>query len=499
MASFDLPDGPRSINGGACRYNIVQMLPRTAAVSGTRPGVTGATQGLMTFQWDEDILWWVPSLSYFEIRAHMVNPNSGSPIALARTAGIAYVDCWPAALFSQIQYYVNNGSVDLLQFPPQAEAATLYSSVDRTYLQSSASAQGAGEALTTRILNSSQFGTAAAGAANYNEIVATWRPALSIFDCPHALPPGAAHRVDFTWSPSGEINMIEALASVTTASNVNVIIDAFYFYKATLVPDASVPLPMHGFIELNPIQVNNYQINGGTTLNQNVTIPPTTTRILVAFQDNNVANSLAAGQNGLKPITSFAAAFSNGATDLSAYIQNLYVNMTDLGYQFPNPQYTLTAGSAAGAKSDWDRAFQDWITYCRGCSGGYEGSVPFGAFDTGIGAAVVAPLASTPNASFGDPANYEQAWIASVSAGAVSATQANQTALWGWLGRCPGPIFAFPVVRPPDRFVSNAQLNLTLSGSATSVNVFIFSSYTKGLAVENDGTGKYRYTLVDGL
>ena len=497
MAAFEIPEGPRSINGGACRYNIVQMLPRTAAVSGTRPGISGATQGLMTFDWNEDILWWLPSMSYFEIRAHMAVPTT--LVSLARTAGIAYVDCWPAALFSQIQYYVNGGSVDLLQFPPQAEAASLYSSVDKTWLKSSGSAQGAGEALTTRILNSSQFGTASASTSNINEIVATWRPPVSIFSCPHCLPPGAQHKVDFTWSPTGEINMIESLASVTTASNVQVYIDSFYFYKATLVPDASIPLPMRGYIELNPMQINTYQITGGTTLNQNVTIPPTTTRILVGFQDNNVANSLAAGQNGLKPITSFAAAFSNGATDLSAYIQNLYVNMPDLGYQFPNPQYTLTAGSATGAKTDWDRAFQDWLCYTRGLSGGFEGSVPFGAFDTGIGAAVLAYLASTPGATFGDPNNDQQAWIASVATTAVSLTQSNQTALWGWLGRCPGPIFAFPVVRPPDRFVSNAQLNVTLSGSATSVTCFIMSSYTKGLAVEADGSGKYRYTLVDGL
>ena len=498
MSMFELESGPRNINGGAIRYQITQLPPRTGAVGGTRPGVSGATAANVIFIWDEDTLHWLPSMSYFSIRAHFVNPNSGSPIALARTAGIGYCDAWPAALFSQIQYFLDSNTVENLQYPPQVEAAQMYSSVDNTWLKSFGSAQGAGEALTTRILNSSQFGTAGAGASNYNEIVATWRPPLSIFDVPSALPPRAQHNITFTWAANAELQMVEALSAVTTASNFNVIIDEFLFYKANVVPDASIPLPMNGYIELNPIQVNLYVINGGNVLNQGVPIPPTTTRILVGCQDGNSANSLQHG-NSVKPITSFAAAFSNGATDQSAYLSNFYINFPELGFSFPQPQYTFTAGSAAGSKSDWHRGYADFIQYCRGCSGGTEGSVPMGTFDFGIGSFVVAPLASTPGATVGDPNNPQQAWLATVSGSAVSLTQANQTAAWGWLGRCPGPILAVPVLRQPDRFVSNAQIYLTLSSTATQVNVFVFSSFTKGLMVESDGAGKYHYTLVDGL
>lgn len=494
MSAFDLADGPRSIQGGARSYDIRQLFPQTAAISGTRPGVSGATTGQTTFQFNQDSRWWVPSLSYFNIRGHFTD-TSGN--ALSRTSGIAYVDNWPAALFSQIQGFCNSQSLELLQNPAQADQALTISSVDKTFLESFASLAGEGEALTTRQLNSAQFGTSSVSATNYNEVVAAWRPSLSLFDHCTGIPPGAQWRFDLSWAATGEQNVIESTSVKIAGTDYFFFVDELTMYVATIEPDPSIPLPMSGFIELNPVQVNTYPLTGGNTLQVNVPLPATCHRALIVFQDNNTANSLAAGQNGINPITCFRPYFSSGATVNASWVQNLYMSFPELGTQAPNPQYSLTAGVLAGAKSDWQRAYGDFVTITRGASGGYEGSVPFGTADIGIGAAVLAPLASTPVMTVGDPNNRNQAWVASTSTGAVSATQANQTANAGWFGR--NCIFAFPCVRPVDKLVTNANVALTLSASATSVLMYVILSFSMGIAVELGANGKYNFEIVLGL
>jgi hypothetical protein len=497
MSAFEIPEVPRSINGGAIRYDMRQLFPTTAAISGTRPGVSGATTGITTFLWNDSNLYWVPALSYFNLRGHFLD---GSGHALDRTSGISYADNWPATLFQQIQIFMNSQSVELLQNPPQADTAILYSTVDRTWLKSFGSAQGVGEALTTRQLNSAQFGTAAVSATNYNEVVATWRPNLSVFDCSYGICPGAQWRVDFSWSNTAEQNLIESIASKIAGTDYTFTLDEFTLYKCTIVPDPTVPIPMKALIEINPVQVNVYQITSGNTGQFNVPLPATGNRMLIGFQDNNSANNLAAGQNGIIPITSFAAAFSSGATDFTSYIQNLYVSFPELGYQAPNPTYNLTAGSAAGAKSDWNRAYGDWVAICRGASGGYEGSVAFGTNDIGIGAAVLRPLETvTPVMTIGDPSNSDQNWSVSAATSAVAATFGNRTAMTGWLGRIPGPIFAFPIIRPPDRLITNANVSVTLSGSVTSIQMFVITSWSGGIAIEKDEMGVDHFTVVRGL
>lgn len=505
MSLFEIQEQPRSINGGAVRYDIRQLYPVSAAITNARPGVNGAATGITTFQWNDDVNYWIPAASYFTIRGHFLDGSGNAlarpPLGPASTATpVAYVDNWPSVLFQQIQAFCNSSSLELLQNPPQADTALLYSSVDRTWLKSFASASGVGEGFQTRALNSAQFGTAAVGTTNYNEVVATWRPSISLFDCAEAIPPGAQWRVDFSWSNTAEQNMIESLASNVVVTDFTFTIDEFTFYKATVVPDPMLELPTRGIIELNPVQVNVYPLTGTNQLQVNVPLKNTTHRVLVACQDNNTANSLACGQNGLKPITSFGAAFSSGATDFTAYISNLYMSFPELGYQAPNPTYSLTAGSAAGSKSEWARAYADWITICKGSTGGYEGSVPFGAFDTGIGTAILRPLETvTPVMQVGDPNNDQQYWNVSTATAAVAATVGAQFARWGWLGRCPGPIFAFPVIRPPDKMITNANMQLTLSASATSVNVFVISSYSKILMIQKDEMGRNRFDLLDGL
>lgn len=475
------------------KYDIRQIYPQTSAITNARPGVSGAATGQTTFQWQDDMLWWVPSLSYFNTRGHFLS-STGTALPRQTLPEIAYVDNWVSAMFSQVQIFCNSQSVEQLQNPPQADTACLYSSVDQTWLRSFGSASGVGEALTTRQLNSQQFGTAAPSANNYNEVVASWRPAISLFDTAHGIPPGAQWRVDLSWANNAEQLIIESMATALAGTDYTFVLDEFTFYKATLQPDISVPKPLGGYIELNPVQVNVYPLTGGNTLQVNVPLPATANRLLVCFQDNNSANSLAAGQNGLKPITSFAASFSSGATDLTSYIQNLYVSFPELGVQFPNPTYSLVNN-----KSEWQRAYADWIAICRGASGGYEGSVPFGTFDTGIGAAVLAPAASTARMTIGDPNNYQQNWTVTPATGAIANAFGNQTALWGWLGRCPGPIFAVPVVRPPDKLITNANLSLTLSSAVTSINVFVISSFSMGIACEQAPDGRYAFEIMRGL
>lgn len=489
---FDLADQPRDINGGADSLTYTQMFPQTSAIGGTRPGVSGASTGVTTFQHQDSSRWWVPSQSYYVIRGHFLD---GAGNALARDSGISYCDNWVSALFSQIQYFVDSKSVELLQNLPVADTAMLYSTADRSYLKSFASASGVGESLVTRQLNSAQFGTAAVSPTNYNEVVATWRPACSLFDTPGALPPGGLWRCDFSWAANGEQEMIQStLGPAIAGVDFVFVLDEFTMYCCTVMPDPEILLPESGIVELSPYASNIYMLTGGNTLQANIPLQASTNRILICFQDNNVVNNLAAGQNGLKPVTQFTAAMSNGGADFSSYIQTMYISLPALGVQQPNPSYGLSAGDAAGAKSGWSRAYADWVNCCRGSSGGYEGSIPFGAYDSGIGAAVLEPLALTPVMQVGDPSNSGQAWLVSATGGAgAGATAANQTARHGWLG---SPIFGFPIVRPPGVGVNTANLNVTFSGNVTSGLIHVISLYSMALVVTRQQNGQYKYDIV---
>ena len=496
---FAMPEHPRQIMGGVDKYDIRQLLPATSVVNGARPGVNGAAVGMTQFRFDENIMHWVPAMSYFVIRGHFLD-GSGNALARPPVGTIAAVDNWCSTLFSQIQLNCNGSSIELLQNPPQADTALAYSSVDHTWLRSSGSVSGIGDGLQTRMLNAAQFGTSAVGSSNYNELVAAWRPSISLFDSATPLPPGAEWRFDFTWSPTAEQNMIESTASKIAGTDYTFTIDEFTFYKAAVMPSPETPLPMHGIIELNPVQVNTFQLTGTNQLQVNCPLPSTCNRILVVLQDNNTTNNLAAGQNGLKPITSFTASVSNGSTDNNSYISQFYVNFPDLGIQAPNPTYTPTSGAVGGSKSGWERIYQDWIQETRGDSGGYEGSVPMGSWDTGIGAQINTPLqTSTPVVQSGDPNNNQQLAYWSTGTGAIATTAYSQTAKWGFLGRCPGPIIAVGCARPPGKRVSNVNVNMQLSATATSANVYVISMYSKVLACEMGQGGKYTYQLMDGI
>lgn len=513
---FELADGPRPVNGGTQRMQTVQLFPATAAISGTRPGVSGATTGQTSWLFTEDTYWWVPSQSYFTITGHFARAGTG--LALPATASLAYCDNWVATLFQQIQYQLNSQTVELLQNPPISDTALTYSSVDRTWLKSFGSANGLGEGLMARIWNSSQFGTGAATTTNYNEVVATFRPALSIFDVPHGIPPGAQHRFDFSWANNGEQAVIESFGGLLAGVDFNFFIDSFTFYKCSIMPDPSIPKPIGGYIELHPCQVNQYPITGTTNFQQNVPLPATAERMLFVLQDNNAANFFQAGQNGLKPATDFHAALSVGTVPFAAYLTNFFVSFPELQTQHPNPAYNLVGENSAGARTEWGRAYQDWCGICRGSSGGYEGSVPFGSFDLGLQAStgqagnsvtVVAPNA-TPQPVFlaGNEQNDQRAVIITGATNLVGAATgpanltingnvASQTALWGWLGRkC---ILAAPVIRPADRLVTNANVTMQFSTAPTSAVLSVITTYSMGIACELDANGRYQFEVLRGL
>lgn len=528
MSAFELADGPRALNGGAVKYDIRQLFPQTAAVSGTRPGVSGATTGQTTFQWNDDNLWWIPSMSYFDIRGHFTD-TSGN--ALGRGPALAIADNWVPCLFSQIQAFCNSQTVSLVQNPPQTDTVLTYATVDHTFLKSFGTASGVGVPYTTRALNVGQWGAGTGNAGNLNEVVAMWRPPMSLFDCPTGIPPGCQWRVDFSWSPFGEQLLIESAATPNVGAggakiagtDYYFVLDEFTMYKATIAPDMSIPKPMFGYIELNETQTNTYPLSGGSTLQVNCPLPSTCNKMWIVVQDNNALGitvsppspnpGLAHGQNGLKAITSFDAAVSTTSADRAAYVQNLYVLFPELGYQFPNPTYNLTGQNTGGsnARQGWERAYADFITVSRGSSGGTEGSVPFGCFDTGVGAAVIQINETVPvtdatgtiaaQFNIGDPNNDQQSWnVAAFPAAApVAGTYGNNTALWGWLGRCPGPIFAIPVIRPRGVLVTNANISLQFSQPVVSANVFIIMSYSMGIACEKDASEKYQFQIMRGL
>ena len=513
MASFELADGPRQVNGGCSRVLTQQLYPQTSAISGTRPGVSGASTGLTTFQWSDDVNWWVPSLSYFNVRGHFLNFDGST--GLLYTGSLGYCDNWVPTWFSQIQYLLNSQTVELLQNPPQSDTALVYSACDLTWLRSYGTSSGLGEALQTRIWNSAcdGIGTGAA-TANANEVVACWRPSLSIFDVAHGIPPGGQHRIDLSWSNIAEQLMIQSFGTKLAGTDYRFIVDEFTFYKTSITPDVSIPRPMGGYIELHPVQCNQYPINGNSTLQVNVPLPATCERMLIVLQDNNAASNFAAGQNGLKPITSFVPAVSTGSGDFLAFIQNFYVSFPELQYQYPNPTYSFTGGITASTRAEYQRAYQDWITTCRGASGGYEGSIPFGTYDSSIGAFIVAPNA-TGGAVYnpGNIDNYNQGVIntgatALVSGGtgqtvhnqndlAITVGTAAQTSRFGWVGD--KFILAVPVIRPPDRLVTNANLYMQFSNAPVSATLTIIMSYSMGLACESDPNGRYQFEILRGL
>lgn len=542
MSVFDLPQALSSINGSANKYNVDQLYPVSGNISNSYVG-SGSASGITKFQWSDSNLWWSPVLSYFQLQVTFLKGGNTTPVA---TDYVAYADNCVSTFWTNIQSQVGSKNLDLIDNVAVMDTALSYSNQTQNFLKTWASMSHIGEPFSTRLRNTTTNGTAGAS------MEFSFRPPLSLFQC-KCLPPGVQFTIQFNWAASA-IGAFESLyqdiSIGTGAQQFQVRIDSFSFFKASLNPSPLAMLPQSGVIDLCPTVAQQYFSNNTNSLKQNITIPATTNRLLVVVQDINTQTNTTtaqvynnctpgAGLTGYNPITSFAAAYSNNSSTntipFSIPLQNLYITLPELGVQLPSPIYNF---GSPGKIGDWVRAYTDWCAITQGLSDETKsiGSVPFGSFDISQPITQVIITATSPNAdacAAGDPSNPQQAtlyangttfttggsgaanytlapppfgsnsnvvYVASGSTSAAGPVNAfSQTNRYGWLGRCPGPIFAFPVVRPENKTVSTGTLNLTFAGSPASVVVTVLSTYSMAIQLTHLGNGLYEYNLVEGI
>jgi hypothetical protein len=530
MAAFHLDDFLESVNHGVNRYNLDQIYPVSGNVNNTVG--TGSASGVSSFQFAEYSNWWSPSASYFIARCEF-NKGQASGGGILKADYTTYADNFIMTLFTQITTLINSQPLDTIATAPWiVDTALTYSNAHNNFLKTYGSLTRVGEALSTRLLNVTQ---------NSGIVEVVFRPPVSLFDV-KCLPPGAQFRIDFNWASSSQLAFESLLYNSvpigTATGQFNIAVRSLSFYKASISPGPEVPLPQRGIIDLCPCSINQYFGAGTNQLQQNITLPGTTNRILVVFQDvNNVAitsgttplaisaaGNLASGVGGgYNPATSFTVLFTSQAaspplpTTALAQITNLWLSLPEIGATEPKPIYQFDTKF-----TDLERAYSDWAHTCQGTHSNMEGSIPYGSptYDlttinyVGYNAASPAVLQSvfTQAGNINNPqqVNY-QVWESAASlvlqptntAGASNLF--NQTTRWGWAGRCPGPIFAFPVVRTDGSKITAGTINATFGAyTGTSANPVNFSmtvlaSYSQALAVEHMGNGQYSYQLVTGV
>lgn len=505
MALFQPPGSLATTSGGANSFTVVEQPPDQGAVSG-RPGVSSGASGDVLFTLRCDPRYWIPSETYFRIEGHFTIGDGsvaltwkGDTRIAANTdstanSNIAYCQNWPSALFQTCRVLLNGTMLEQCQYVAQTDMVATISAATKGWLDSYGSAQGIGEPFMTRLANSAQYpSSAAAGAANFQEVVATWRPPLSILNYPYAIK-GNQFRIIMSFAPQAEQQIIESIASRAPGTNYRFTIDKLSLMVATCTPDPSVAVPRRILIDLTPCATTLVALSATSGSSNNVSIPPTTFRLAYAFQDANSANSLAHGQNGLKPITDFALQFSNGATDNACGLTGFRWSSSQLGFSWPQPDYAFTN---PGSRADYERAYRDFIQTTQGDNDLSEGAIPFGNMDQsrGINAFVSTAVGTAPilAVSFADPANmgaynYQQLTAATLP----SATY--YSAMYGWLGRW--PIICAPVVKPVgtnlaqiDVVTSFASLVGQASNTVTAVNMFVFAYYGAAAAIEYNADG----------
>lgn len=509
---FDLSETLESINGGCVRYDMSQMYPLSGNVSGIVGGATGNAKGLTTFQW-QDSTWWSPCQSYFLLTCTFSVGTPGSGVAV----DAAYADNFAMTLFSQINTQINSRPLDTVNTPWLIDTALTYANAHNSFLKSFGSLTRVGEPLSTRIRNTSQNG---------GVVQVAFRPPVSIFDV-KLLPPGAQYTLNFNWAANGLLAFETINGSVawgTGNDQVSISIGEFSFYKATVTPGPNVDLPERGVIDLNPCTAMQYFINNSNTLKQNITLPGTTNKILVVFQDitpNAVTvpppeDNICGVGNGYNPATSFTNRFCNANTDDLTFtngqsmLSTLWLDLPELNIQEPKPIYNFSSGI-----TDYMRAYSDFCHVTQGTKNNEEGSIPFGSMATAAGTTIIQPVQGANAAGLvagtiqiGDLNNPQQyTYIPTAIAGTLADPLTyNQTSRWGWLGRCPGPIFAFPVVRPQGKYVNTGTLNATTStggGTSTSLafnaSATVIASYSMALVCTRQPSGYYSIDVVEGV
>ncbi len=512
---FDLPMTLKSVNGGCSRYDRSQMYPISGAINNAVVG-QGAASGLTTFQW-QDSQWWSPCQSYFVLTCKF---DIGADLAV----NAAYADNFAMTLFTQINTQINSRPLDTVNTPWLVDTALTYSNAHHSFLRSFGSLTRVGEPLSTRIRNTNQ---------NSGIVQVVFRPPVSIFDV-ELLPPGAQYLMNFNWASSGILAFESVNGSVTHvttspgSNEVRLTINEFSFYKATVTPGPDVQLPDRAVINLMPCTAVQYFLNSGNTLKQNITLPATANKILIGFQDINPNSAVSLTPpvdyiggvgNGYNPATSFSNQFTTTNTPNQTFganaasLSTLWLDLPEIGVQEPRPVYNF---STTNGILDYVRAYSDFCHITQGTKTNEEGSVPLGSMATAAGVTIIQPIRSlttTPAAittieagtiQIGDLNNPQQYTYIPLGVNTAAPPLAdplsyNQTAKWGWLGRCPGPIFAFPVVRPQGKYVTTGTLNMTTSGNVANISATVITSYNMAIVLTKQPNGYYNYDVIEGI
>ena len=424
MSLFQSPERLASTNGGAISFTVVEQPPDQGAISG-RPGRTGLAIGDTIFTIRTDPRYVVFSESYFRVQGHFTKENGTTALPNnAQLHNMAYCDNWTAALFQTARVTLNGSQIEQALFVPQTDTVATYSAASHTWLKSYGTASGVGESAKVRINASGAQPRNDSTAANYGECVATFRPPLSLWNCPTAIR-GNQWRVILSWAPNAEQQMVEsfgfsaggtpvpAIAGGTTVDSAvavtgyNFFIDNLTMFVATAQPDPGVSLPRRVLIDLTPCQTTLVNITGSSGASTNVSIPPTTFRMAFAWQDanTNVNNTTCvyangAGLNGINPITSFALGFSVGTSGAiasplqgaPAWLTAFRWSSAQLGLSWPIPDYsfsTITGGATStvtviASRKGLERAYRDFIQTTQGDHSLNEGAMPFGNLDTAM-------------------------------------------------------------------------------------------------------------------
>lgn len=420
MALFQSPDRLSSTNGGSVSFTVVEQPPDQGAVVGI-PGKSGLAQGDTIFTVRTDPRFIIFSECYFRIQGFFTSADGVSPLANIGTRAspqlITVCDNWPAAMFQTCRVTLNGSQIEQCLNVPQTDTIATYSAATKSWLQSYGSASGVGESLSNRILMAGaqpRNATLAGGAAQAGRICATFRPPLSIFNCATAIR-GNQWRFILSWNPAAEQQVCESagydqtLATGGTplraiagpAGQYRFNIAALTLFVATVSPDPSVPIPRRVLIDLTPCQTTQLAVTS-VPLSSNISVPPTTFRIAVAFQDANTEEnavgipfSSAHGANGIYPITNFTLGVSSGAANANtvligapAWLSSFRISSSQLGLSIPIPDYAFTTIAGVGtvtsimSRQGIERAYRDFIQTTQGDSSLSEGCIPFGNLDS---------------------------------------------------------------------------------------------------------------------
>lgn len=535
MSIFELPQQLESVTGGSTRFDCTEMYPISGNITqsaGTYIG-SGSASGNSIFQFKDSAQWWSPSMSYFRMQLKLTKQSADNTEgSLSPTDYVALADNFVSTLFTKITTQINSRNLDTIDNVAVMDTALHYANCKSNFLKTFGSLTWLGQPFTTRLQNSCD-------SSGPTTIEVVFRPPISIFEC-KLLPPGAQFTFTFNWAPSAA-NAFESLCGNVNVGkldkNFNLRVESFSFFKATVTPSPMIKLPEQAVLDLAPAVVNQYYLNNSNALKQNITIPSTTNRILVVMQDTStdsyqpgfLSQSVQAGIGaGFNPSTSFSLTAYGGGSPAypNVAINSMWLSLPELGINAPNPVYNFSD------LKDLMRAYSDFCHVTQGTSLGWEGSIPYGNLRQKQGVPIrwLATTTSTDSVfNLGNPNNDQAPIVAgkgtsntfsvSLSTTATTVTVQGsdtnaptfyQASKYGWVGARPGPIFAFPVVRPEGKSVSTGTLNVTFSSyndlgtpstqmSPKSVAFSVISSYSMALQLTNTGTGEYIYEIVEGI